>query len=84
MSVGRTPTQDEDTIGTHHLESPHSADPDFQCTRYTLNVLELDALPPASPGGFAPEQQQLLCHADSVTVSSGVATDVSTKTSERD
>jgi hypothetical protein len=53
---------------THHFERPDSADPDFQCTGYTLNVLELHTLPPASPGRFAPEQEKLLCHANSVTV----------------
>lgn len=55
---------------TYHLKCPDSANPDFQCAGYTLDVLKLNAFPPASSGRFAPEQEQLLCHADSVVVRS--------------
>lgn len=69
---------------THHLKSPYSANPDFECTRHALYIIKLNALPPASPGRFTPEQQQLLCHTNSVTVGGRIATDVGAKTGKRD
>jgi hypothetical protein len=41
-----------------HLERPDPADPDLELGAggQTLNVVELDALPPATAGGLAPEE----------------------------
>ena len=49
-----------------HLEGPDPADPDLELGALgeALDALELDALPPAAAGGLAPEEQQLLGHAD--------------------
>jgi hypothetical protein len=51
---------------THHLEGPNSADPNLECAVNAFDILEINAFPPASASGLAPEQQQLLCHADSI------------------
>lgn len=53
---------------THHLKRPDTSDPDLQLAFHTLDVLQLDALPPASPGWLAPEKEQLLRHADGVAI----------------
>lgn len=45
-----------------HLQRPHPSDPDLELALHARNVLELNALPPAAPGGLAPEEQQLLGH----------------------
>jgi len=67
---------------TYHLKRPHSPDPNLQPAFHTLDIVELDALPPAPSSRLSPEQQQLLCHANGVTVG-GLAADVCAKTSER-
>jgi hypothetical protein len=53
---------------THHLERPHSPNPDLQLSLHAFNVVKLDALPPASSRWLSPEQQELLCHADCIAV----------------
>lgn len=50
----------------YHFERPDSSDPDLQFALDALDIGELDALPPASPRRFPPEEQQLLRHADGV------------------
>jgi hypothetical protein len=45
-----------------HLQRPHPSNPYLQLALNTLDVVQLDALPPASPRWLAPEQQQLLRH----------------------
>lgn len=45
-----------------HLQRPDATDPHLQLALNALNILELDALPPASPGRLTPEQKQLLGH----------------------
>jgi hypothetical protein len=49
-----------------HLKSPYSSDPDLKLALNTCDILKLDAFPPASSSGFAPEKQKLLGHANSV------------------
>lgn len=49
-----------------HLQRPHAPDPHLELALDALNIVQLDALPPAAPGGFPPEQEQLLRHADGV------------------
>lgn len=66
----------------HHLEGPNSADPDLECAVDTFNIIEVNAFPPAAASRLAPEQKELLSHADSVGV--GVATDIGTQTSKGD
>lgn len=59
-----------------HLQRPHPADPDFKLALNTFDVVQLDALPPASSGGLPPEEEKLLRHADSIAahfVASNVA-----------
>lgn len=66
----------------HHLEGPNSADPDLECAVDTFNIIKVNAFPPAAASRLAPEQKELLSHADSVGV--GVATDIGTQTSKGD
>lgn len=67
-----------------HLQRPHPANPDLELgpSGQALDVLELDALPPAAAGRLAPEQQQLLRHADRV-VADLVAADVGAQPRQR-
>jgi len=64
-----------------HLQSPDSSDPHLELPLHAVDVVELYALPPTSPGRLPPEQQQLLCHAHSV-VAHFVTTDVTAKPCE--
>ena len=67
-----------------HLQRPHPANPhlQFSPSRQALDVLELDALPPAAARRLAPEQQQLLRHADRV-VADLVTADVGAQPRQR-
>lgn len=49
-----------------HLQRPHSPNPYLELALDTLDILQLDALPPAPSGWFSPEQEQLLCHANGI------------------
>lgn len=49
-----------------HLQRPHSPDPHLELALDAVHAFELNPLPPASPRGFAPKQEQLLGHADGV------------------
>ena len=51
---------------TYHLQGPDPPDPDFQGSLDALDVLEVDAFPPASTSWLSPEQKKLLRHADRV------------------
>lgn len=51
---------------TYHLQRPHPTNPYLELSLHTLNVLELDSLPPASSCRLPPEQQQLLRHSHCV------------------
>ena len=70
-------------VSTHHLERPYSPDPHLQPAFNALDTLEVHALPPAAPRGLAPEQQQLLGHADGVA-GQVVAADIGAEAGERD
>ena len=65
-----------------HLQRPDPPDPHLEPALDALDVVELDALPPAAPGGLAPEQQQLLGHADRVAADV-VAADVAAQPRQR-
>ena len=67
---------------TYHLEGPDSADPNLECAVNAFDILKINAFPPASASGFAPEQQQLLRHTDGVGV--GVAANIGAQTSQSD
>lgn len=66
-----------------HLQRPHPPDPHLQLSLDPIDALELNALPPASPCGLAPEEEEFLCHANGVAAHFAAA-DVSTETSERE
>lgn len=61
---------------TYHFERPDSPDPDLELAFNTLDIIELNSLPPAPPSRFPPEQEQLLGHADGVAVSKVVSFNV--------
>lgn len=63
-------------IRTHHFQCPYPPDPYLELALHAWHVFEVDALPPAAPGGLAPEQQQLLRHADRVDGIGGVVWDI--------
>ncbi|CAF3642287.1 unnamed protein product [Fusarium graminearum] len=62
-----------------HLKGPYPSDPDLEFALNASNVLELNALPPASASGFAPEEEKLLGHANSVGTHL-VASDIAAQT----
>lgn len=66
-----------------HLQRPHPADPHLELRTglETLDVLKLDALPPAPTSRLAPEEQKLLGHADSIAAHL-VALNIGTQTGE--
>jgi hypothetical protein len=70
---------------TNHLQSPNSPDPHLQRALHTLHVLQLDTLPPASSGGFPPEEKQFLGHGHGRIACGcfGGSMNVSAKTCER-
>lgn len=65
---------------TYHLERPYPPYPHLQLALDAPHVIQFDALPPASPSGFPPEEKQFLRHADSIAVRQVVTLDVSSKT----
>lgn len=62
-----------------HLKRPDSSDPNLEWSINALDAVELDALPPAAASWLAPEEKKLLCHANSVGLSTA---DIGTKASE--
>ena len=54
---------------SHHLQCPNTPNPNLQLSFHTLDIIQFDAFPPASPRRFPPEEKELLCHTDS----SGIA-----------
>ena len=68
----------------YHFKRPHSPNPHLQLARDSFNVLELNALPPASTSGLSPEQKQLLRHANSVAVGCRITANVRAQARERD
>jgi hypothetical protein len=64
-----------------HLQRPHSPNPYLELALDTLDVFQLNALPPAPPGRFSPEEEQLLSHANSV-VAHFVAANVAAQPSQ--
>lgn len=67
-----------------HLQRPNPADPDLEgsTSGHAVDALEVDALPPAAAGGLAPEEQQLLGHADGAAAHV-VAADVGAQARQR-
>ncbi len=49
-----------------HLQRPHPPDPHLQFALNTVDVVQLDALPPASTCWLPPKEEQLLRHAHRV------------------
>lgn len=60
----------------YHLKRPDPSYPDLELAFYTPDIVKLNTFPPASSSRFPPEQQELLSHANSVTVGNVVALDV--------
>jgi len=69
--------------GTYDFQRPDPSDPYFQLTLHAVHVSQFDALPPAPPGGLAPEEEQFLRHPDGGAVAQGfVAFDVGAEPGE--
>lgn len=62
-----------------HLKRPHPPDPHLELAFHPLDILQLNSLPPASPGRLAPEEQEFLSHAHCIIVPKVVTADVATK-----
>jgi hypothetical protein len=69
-------------VSTHHFQSPNSPDPHLERAFDTINVLQIDALPPTSSSRFSPKEKEFLGHANGVAVRS-FASDVRSKSCER-
>lgn len=68
----------------YHFQSPDPSDPHLELALHSSDVVELDTFPPASAGGFPPEQKQFLGHTDSVAVCEVVTFDVGPQTRKSD
>src|SRR3954452_7699945 len=53
---------------SHHFQSPYTSDPDLDLSFGALHIIELNALPPASPSRLPPEQKKLLGHTNCIVV----------------
>lgn len=73
---------DDERGCTYHLKRPNSPDPHLEFALNSTDIVELDALPPASSRGFPPKEKELLSHADCVAVGEVVALDIRTQTSK--
>lgn len=51
-------------MGTYHLEGPDPADPNFDFAFNSVDIVQLNALPPTSSRWFPPKQKKLLGHSD--------------------
>lgn len=54
--------------GSYHFKRPHSPNPDLDWPIDPFDIVQLDSFPPASSGGFSPEEQEFLSHTYSVVV----------------
>lgn len=64
-----------------HLEGPHSSNPHLKRSIDSLDILQVDAFPPAPPRRLAPEEKELLGHANGVVVHV-VAADIAAQSSQ--
>lgn len=81
LSVTSSPQSGANPGDAHHLQSPHSANPDLDLALHALHIIQLDPLPPAPPGWFSPEKEQLLRHSDGIIVPQ-ISTDISAQFSQ--
>lgn len=72
----------ESRAATHHFKCPHPSDPHLELPLNSLDIVQLNTLPPTSPCWFPPEEQELLCHSDCVARQI-VTPDIGAETCER-
>lgn len=65
-----------------HLQRPYASDPNLELTLDAVDIVELNALPPASSRGLAPKQQELLRHTHRI-VAQVAAADVASQPGQR-
>ncbi len=68
---------------SYHLQCPHAPDPHLEASLDAVDLVELRALPPAAARRLAPEEQQLLRHADGMPVGQLVAAYVRAQARQR-
>ncbi|KAG7145985.1 hypothetical protein HYQ46_005233 [Verticillium longisporum] len=61
-----------------HFQGPDTPDPHLELSLDTLNILKLNAFPPAPPGRFPPEKEEFLSHTNRVAAHL-TASDVTTQ-----
>lgn len=69
---------------SYHFKRPDPPNPHLKFTFHSLDVVQLNALPPTSSRWFPPEQEEFLGHSNGITVCKVVAFDVGTQPCECD
>jgi hypothetical protein len=68
---------------TYHLQCPNPSNPNLKCTLNTLDILQINTLPPTSSCRFSPEKQELLGHTNRI-VGEIVTADVCSESGQSD